>query len=121
MTGRSQTIKKGHVPIRTCIACGEKAAKEKLLRLVLDNRGNVLPDPKGNRPGRGGYICNTQACRNRLSKHKALNRVFRTEKQVRFSPGTVPDHHEKNEDLNHCPNQGHVHIDNKSRGGGLNG
>ena len=42
-------------PIRTCVACGVKANKAELLRLVLRD-GVVARDERQRLPGRGAYV-----------------------------------------------------------------
>jgi predicted RNA-binding protein YlxR (DUF448 family) len=59
------------VPIRTCVACRRRAEKSELLRWVVDSGGVARPDPAGTLPGRGSYVCRTEAC------WRALRRRFR--------------------------------------------
>ncbi len=56
------------MPIRTCVACRGKAEKAELLRWVVDERGVAVPDPRGRKSGRGGYVCRTVECRQALPK-----------------------------------------------------
>ena len=77
---------KGHVPIRTCISCGEKRSKHELNRLVVNGKGQVIRDDEGKRHGRGAYVCKTEYCREQLSKNKRMKRRFRSEKAVLISP-----------------------------------
>lgn len=56
----------GHVPIRTCVACGAKQPKPDLIRLGL-----IPPATIGESPfGRGAYVCRNQACVGRLNLKK---------------------------------------------------
>ena len=73
---------KGHTPIRTCISCGAKRIKRELIRISMDTEGRLIKDFSGKRPGRGAYICKNESCQYRLSKHKSLNKVFRTNKHI---------------------------------------
>jgi predicted RNA-binding protein YlxR (DUF448 family) len=42
---------------RTCVACGTKADKRELLRIVAPKNGPAHLDPTGKSPGRGAYTC----------------------------------------------------------------
>jgi predicted RNA-binding protein YlxR (DUF448 family) len=77
---------KGHIPLRTCISCGEKRNKKELIRLVLDRHDRVIRDDLGRGQGRGAYICKRDSCLEKLSKHKKLKRVFRSENNIILSP-----------------------------------
>ena len=44
-------------PQRTCVACGGRADKRELLRIVAPKGGMVHLDPGGKSPGRGAYLC----------------------------------------------------------------
>lgn len=61
---------------RTCIACGEKAGKAQLYRIVRDADGSVSYDPKGNKPGRGAYVCSHECFEKALTGGK-LQRALR--------------------------------------------
>ena len=77
---------KGHIPLRTCIACGEKRNKKELIRLALDQGNRVVRDDSGKKQGRGAYICKSDHCLKRLSKYKSLSKVFRSEGNITLSP-----------------------------------
>ncbi|MFO7785302.1 MAG: YlxR family protein [Thermodesulfobacteriota bacterium] len=79
------TRTKGHIPLRTCIACGTKRPKQELQRLALSETGEIREDSGMTEIGRGAYVCNRHACRSKLKTHKRLSRVFRTEAAVRLS------------------------------------
>jgi len=51
-----------HVPLRTCIICGNKAPKRDLLRIVSTPDLGVKVDPTGKASGRGTYICSDVQC-----------------------------------------------------------
>ena len=78
---------KGHIPLRTCISCGEQKIKKELIRLVLDQTFQVIRDDSGKEQGRGAYVCKRAQCLKQLSRHKRLNKVFRSEKNVTLGPG----------------------------------
>ncbi len=73
---------KGHVPIRTCVACRSKKDKKELIRFVLDKDNWVIMDEFQKEKGRGIYLCNDVSCREKILKNKGLNRLFRTDKSV---------------------------------------
>ncbi len=73
---------KGHVPIRTCMSCGEKRSKRELIRLVVNREGQLIRDDHGVLHGRGGYVCKRQSCREQLLKNRRLGRHFRTGKPI---------------------------------------
>ena len=77
---------KGHIPIRTCISCGEKRNKKDLIRLALNRQGQLIRDDLRKMHGRGAYVCEKKSCLQQLSKHKKLSRIFRSEKKVTLSP-----------------------------------
>ncbi len=64
------------IPLRTCIACREEKPKREMLRIVKNAAGEIRPDFSGKLPGRGAYICNSEACVKRLSRYKLLNKAF---------------------------------------------
>jgi len=69
---------RGHVPVRTCVACGAKGAKFDLVRLALDPvDGLIRVDARQQLPGRGAYVC--AGCRPGLRDNKRLRRAFRCE------------------------------------------
>ncbi len=62
-------------PIRTCVVCKKKAEKSILLR--INYKDNILSvDKKGNKPGRGAYVCNNISCIEKLTM-KSLNRAMK--------------------------------------------
>ncbi|MFC1821315.1 YlxR family protein [Thermodesulfobacteriota bacterium] len=80
---------KGHSPVRTCISCGKKAKKFRLIRLILTEDGEVVMDIKKDMPGRGGYVHDSGACRERLPKSRSLKRAFKGKDIRSFSPGLI--------------------------------
>ncbi|MGO9543174.1 MAG: RNA-binding protein [Rhodomicrobium sp.] len=65
------------LPVRTCIV--ERARKEKpfLLRFVLSPQNSVVPDIKGNLPGRGVWVTSKKAAIAEAIKRRAFQRAFR--------------------------------------------
>ena len=65
------------VPLRTCIV--ERARKERpfLLRFVLSPQGAVVPDIKGNLPGRGVWVTARKEAITEAVKRRAFQRAFK--------------------------------------------
>ena len=61
---------------RSCIACGAKAGKTELLRIVRDADGAVSFDEGGRKPGRGAYVCSV-ACLEQAAHTRRLDRALR--------------------------------------------
>ncbi len=75
---------KAHIPIRTCVACGRRESKYKLIRLVADREGIIRQDNKGKLGGRGAYVCPNKECVEKImSKPAILSKALRRE-QIRF-------------------------------------
>ncbi len=66
---------KGHVPERTCIACGKKSPKWQLVRIVRTPDGSIEVDPKGKKSGRGAYLCRSRACWEKALRKDRKNRL----------------------------------------------
>ena len=58
---------------RTCIACGSKADKVQLHRIVRKADGTVAFDPTGRMAGRGAYVCSAKCLENAMKKRKLQN------------------------------------------------
>ncbi|HOJ92636.1 MAG TPA: YlxR family protein [Dictyoglomaceae bacterium] len=65
-----------HIPLRTCIGCGEKKAKRELIRIVR-KKDKILFDSTGKVSGRGTYICPKTECLEKALKKKALSRALK--------------------------------------------
>ena len=63
-------------PVRTCIGCRERAAKQDLLRVVAQG-GALVPDPDGRSPGRGAYLHRSTACLDTALRRRAFPRALR--------------------------------------------
>ncbi len=46
-----------HVPMRTCVLCGDKRPKHQLIRIVRTNDDSVCIDERSKTSGRGCYVC----------------------------------------------------------------
>ena len=53
---------KKHIPMRTCVVCGETYPKRDLVRIVRTPDGRVEIDLRGKKPGRGAYLCHKPEC-----------------------------------------------------------
>ena len=62
---------------RSCIACGRRADKAALLRIVRAPDGTVSFDPSGRAPGRGAYLCSAE-CFAAAGRKKKLDRALKT-------------------------------------------
>ena len=82
-------VGKGHTPLRTCIVCGRKSEKARLIRLVMTEDGKVIMDIKGNMHGRGGYVHGSEACRKELPNSRNLRRAFKGRDPRSFSPDLI--------------------------------
>ncbi|HHO47807.1 MAG TPA: DUF448 domain-containing protein [Desulfobacteraceae bacterium] len=72
-------MKRGHIPIRTCRACGRKASRAELDRLVM-REDRLTVDESRDQTGRGIYCCRNTACRERL-----IARTGKRKKRIAFS------------------------------------
>lgn len=64
-------------PLRKCLACLERKEKKDLIRIVKDSEGNFSVDKTGKLPGRGAYICKSEACIKKVQESKRLNAALR--------------------------------------------
>lgn len=56
-----KTIRRKHVPQRTCVGCRDVLAKRSLIRIVRTPEG-VKIDPTGKMAGRGAYLHDRRSC-----------------------------------------------------------
>jgi predicted RNA-binding protein YlxR (DUF448 family) len=63
-------------PVRTCVGCRQRAAKQDLLRVVAQGQG-LVPDPDGRSPGRGAYLHRSTACLDIALRRRAFPRALR--------------------------------------------
>lgn len=73
----STNKKTPHVPVRTCIGCGEKKHKQELWRFVLLSKYQISFDKEQNLDGRGAYLCKKKGCLTAAVKGKKLHKSFR--------------------------------------------
>ncbi|MFH0957792.1 MAG: YlxR family protein [Pseudomonadota bacterium] len=72
-------MKKGHIPIRTCIACRNKRPASEMIRLAVLERALIETNRKMNLSGRGCYICPLEVCAEKASKKRLLQKALRSE------------------------------------------
>ncbi len=65
-----------HIPIRTCIGCGEKKPKREMIRIVCQDE-NIFIDPTGKASGRGAYVCVNLNCLEEAIKKKAFSHALK--------------------------------------------
>jgi len=58
---KKPSVRKKHVPQRTCVGCRQILEKRSLIRIVKTSEGIKL-DPTGKAQGRGAYIHNKRSC-----------------------------------------------------------
>jgi len=67
------------IPLRMCIACRSEKPKQEMLRIVKNAAGEIRLDFSGKLPGRGAYICDSEACILKLRRNRLLHRTFSCE------------------------------------------
>lgn len=65
------------VPLRKCVACQDMKSKKELIRIVKSTEDVVSIDVTGKKPGRGAYMCGSQACLKLAKKSNALERALK--------------------------------------------
>lgn len=64
-----------HVPVRMCVICRRRFPKRKLTRYIRPaDAAGPIEDESQTRPGRGYYLCDDEACLQRISKYKGWQR-----------------------------------------------
>jgi hypothetical protein len=66
-----------HIPIRTCIATGDKKPKNELMRFVLISGGGVIVDPHDRARGRGANLTMTNEAFDLAIKKRAFERALK--------------------------------------------
>ena len=64
------------IPMRMCIGCGEMKPKRELIRVVKSGTGEISLDLTGKSPGRGAYLCRSEACLALARKKRRLEKSF---------------------------------------------
>ncbi len=71
-----------HIPERRCVACGQRAPKRALIRIVRSPQGTVHIDSTGKSSGRGAYLCGSMDCWDKGVRRGGLERNL----QVTIAP-----------------------------------
>ncbi len=74
---KKKTVRRKHVPQRTCVGCHETLSKRALIRIVRVGE-RVQVDPTGKLAGRGAYLHDRRTCWERGLKG-ALAHALKTE------------------------------------------
>jgi hypothetical protein len=69
--------RRAHVPLRTCLGCGQVDRQPTLLRLVRDASGSLDVDRSRRAGGRGGYLHPAPQCWEQFARRKGTVRSFR--------------------------------------------
>lgn len=69
-------------PQRSCLGCRARQDKDLLIRFVLSNENEVLPDLDNKLPGRGSYTCINKECLNRAVVQRQFKRSFKQDVSV---------------------------------------
>ena len=67
------------IPMRSCVATGEKLPKKELIRVVRTPEGNVIVDETSKANGRGAYLKKSIEAIEKAKKSKILNRKLEVE------------------------------------------
>ena len=65
-----------HIPVRECICCRQKAAKQEFVRIAKKDNSFWIDDI-GTGGGRGAYICRACIADSAVLKKRPLDRAFR--------------------------------------------
>jgi predicted RNA-binding protein YlxR (DUF448 family) len=71
-----------HVPIRTCIATGQKKPKNEMIRLLKMPDGSVTVDIKGREKGRGANLTMDITSFDLAVKKNAISRALKLERKL---------------------------------------
>lgn len=72
-----KTVRRKHIPQRTCVGCRSVLPKRSLIRIVRTPQG-VVVDATGKLAGRGAYLHNQRSCWAK-AMHTALAQALRAE------------------------------------------
>ncbi|HZV21422.1 MAG TPA: RNA-binding protein [Hyphomicrobiales bacterium] len=82
----------GSLPVRTCIVERTRKEKPTLLRFVISPDNEVVPDIKGNLPGRGVWVTSKKEVVAEAVRRHAFERAFRKPVSVNANlPGLVEE------------------------------
>lgn len=66
------------VPERMCVACHTMKPKKSLLRVVVNQAGEISLDPTGKKAGRGAYVCRNRSCLEQAIRGHKLDKGLKT-------------------------------------------
>ncbi len=78
-------MKRGHIPIRRCIACGQRKPARDLLHFRVAGDALVLVAKNKDIPGRGCYACPEEKCLEKALNKGRLERALRRKIAVDLS------------------------------------
>jgi predicted RNA-binding protein YlxR (DUF448 family) len=67
-----------HIPLRTCIGCGQVEPKRAMVRVVRTPDAGIQVDATGKRAGRGAYIHPRAECWQNALQRRAVERALET-------------------------------------------
>lgn len=67
------------IPMRRCVATGERLPKKELLRIVRTPEGDLKVDPSGKANGHGAYLKKSEEAVAVARKNHALDRALETD------------------------------------------
>ncbi len=65
--------KEKKIPLRQCVGCGQRKAKNELIRVVRTPEGVIVVDLTGKKSGRGAYLCKGEKCLAKAHKSGKLS------------------------------------------------
>ena len=83
------------VPVRRCVACGQRLPKKELTRIVRTLEGKVEVDPTGKKAGRGSYLCLTEECWTLGLKKGRLDHALRFQLVEQDREGLLAHYHKE--------------------------
>lgn len=69
-------MKKGHIPVRQCVACRAKRPAREMIRFKAQGNAVVVVLKKDNVPGRGCYLCPQEQCIAAALKKRSIQRAL---------------------------------------------
>lgn len=76
MNAGAKTVRRKHIPVRTCVVCRERDDKRTLTRLVRTPDGLQI-DRTGKQNGRGAYLCDRVTCWRKAAESDILNKALK--------------------------------------------
>lgn len=69
------------VPVRICCACRQRSEKDNLIRIGIDDKGEIKTDPKMQIQSRGAYVCRRIECIQMAAKRHSVERTLKVPSQ----------------------------------------